>query len=365
MTRGRPVKRRKRSDGEGSIYSTKRNGIKYWAVQVSLPDGDRTRPKYFRSLELAKAGLLRMRMEIASGVLPSDMTFTEWSEHWLSTRRGLKAKTLEHYKSNISTASHFFGKKRLSKLQMSDIEGMNLSLLDSGRSSTSVRHIHGTVGTCLKGAYRRGLMSKDICSLVDAPKALKRKPVILSRQQWKQLISASRVSARELIAEFVLKTGMRINEALSITWSQIDTEAGTVTVGDSKTEAGRGRTIPLDGGLMRRLNILRTEHYTLQLANTGWNPTDLTFCTSAGNKQSYQNLQRRVLTPLLKEAGLPHLTWHHLRYNAGSYLLSENVPITAVSKILGHANPAITMSIYAHELREDLEQVREAMAKFA
>jgi hypothetical protein len=34
------------------------------------------------------------------------------------------------------------------------------------------------------------------------------------------------------------------------------------------------------------------------------------------------------------------------RHNAGSYLLSENVPITLVSKILGHANPAITMSIY-------------------
>ncbi|MQF70397.1 hypothetical protein FIL92_00220 [SAR202 cluster bacterium AD-812-D07_MRT_10900m] len=50
-----------------------------------------------------------------------------------------------------------------------------------------------------------------------------------------------------------------------------------------------------------------------------------------------------------------HLTWHHLRHNAGSYLLSENVPITAVSKILGHANPAITMNIYAHELEEDLD----------
>jgi hypothetical protein len=41
------------------------------------------------------------------------------------------------------------------------------------------------------------------------------------------------------------------------------------------------------------------------------------------------------------------------------------VPITAVSKILGHANPAVTMSIYAHELKEDFEQVRVAMAKFA
>jgi integrase len=58
-------------------------------------------------------------------------------------------------------------------------------------------------------------------------------------------------------------------------------------------------------------------------------------------------------------------TWHHLSYNAGSYLLSEHVPITAVSKILGHSNPAITMSIYAHELKEDFEQVRVAMAKFA
>jgi integrase len=63
-------------------------------------------------------------------------------------------------------------------------------------------------------------------------------------------------------------------------------------------------------------------------------------------------------------SGTP-VTVYFAQNNAGSYLLSENVPITAVSKILGHANPAITMSIYAHELKEDFEQVRVAMAKFA
>jgi len=81
------------------------------------------------------------------------------------------------------------------------------------------------------------------------------------------------------------------------------------------------------------------------------------------NRHSPEQVLRKLRQ--VEEAGLPHLTWHHLRHNAGSYLLSENVPITAVSKILGHANPAITMSIYAHELVEDLEQVRVAMAKFA
>ena len=55
------------------------------------------------------------------------------------------------------------------------------------------------------------------------------------------------------------------------------------------------------------------------------------------------------------------VTWEQI---GGLELLPEDVPITAVSKILGHANPAITMGIYAHELQEDLDQVREAMAKF-
>ena len=364
MTRGRPVKRRKRSSGEGSIMERVIKGVSYWVVRLTLSDGSRTKEKYFRSHEEASEALLRMRIETASGVVPSDMTFTEWSEHYISTRRGLKPKTLNQYTYNLAVASSFFGKKKLAKLSPADIEAMNNALIDSGLSSTYVRQIHTNVGTCLKGAYKRGLIAKDICSLVDAPKALKRKPIILSRGQWAQLIESTRATARELIIEFALKTGMRINEALSTTWSQID-EAGLVTVGDSKTEAGSGRSIPLDSALMQRLKTLRAEHRTIQLQHSSWNSDDFVFCTSEGKRNNRQNLQRRVLTPLLKEAGLPHLTWHHLRHNAGSYLLSENVPITAVSKILGHANPAITMGIYAHELSEDLEQVRVAMAKFA
>jgi integrase len=53
-----------------------------------------------------------------------------------------------------------------------------------------------------------------------------------------------------------------------------------------------------------------------------------------------------------------------IREIGGIELLPEDVPITAVSKILGHANPAITMGIHAHELQEDLDQVRVAMGKF-
>jgi len=365
MTRGRPVKRRKRSSGEGSIYKRAINGVTYWSVRVTLPDGTRSKAKYFRSNEAAKEALLKARVEIASGVLPSDMTFTDWADHWLSTKSGVKQKTLSQYKHNLAYASGFFGKKQLSKIQAHDLEIVLNSVREAGRSSNTARKLFMILSACLRSAYKRGLMVRDIAEQVDAPKATKRKPVILSREDWNKLINASRKSDRELIVEFVVKTGMRINEALNIRWDQVDSDNASVTVGDSKTEAGAGRTIPLDQSLLTRLTTLRSKHYEFQLQFRDWNPTGLVFCTGEGNFQSYQNLQRRVLNPLLKESGLPHLTWHHLRYNAGSYLLSENVPITVVSKILGHANPGITMSIYAHELPEDFALVRQAMAKFA
>ena len=94
MTRGRPVKRRKRRNKEGSIYVAKRSGIKYWAFQITMPDGKQSKPKYSRSLEAAQQALLKASAQIASGVLPSDMTFDDWSEHWLGTKVNVNQKTL-------------------------------------------------------------------------------------------------------------------------------------------------------------------------------------------------------------------------------------------------------------------------------
>ena len=363
--RGRPVKRRKRGSGEGSIYQRVIKGVEYWVFQITLPDGKQSNPKYSRSLQAAKQALFKARTEIASGVLPSDMTFADWAEHWVGNKVDMKQKTLDQYQHNLATAAGFFGKKQLDKVRAHDLEAMLRSGHDKGHSSNTLRKLHTVVSSCLRAAYKRGLIVRDISEQVDAPKATKRNVVVLSRADWQTLTITSRKSSRELIVEFALKTGMRITEALSITWEQVDSDSGYVTVGESKTEAGAGRSIPVDKGLMERLISVRAKHREIQMQGRGWNPTDLVFCTNMGNQNLLANLQIRVLTPLLKEAGLPHLTWHHLRHNAGSYLLSENVPITAVSKILGHANPAITMGIYAHELREDLEQVREAMAKFA
>jgi integrase len=54
---------------------------------------------------------------------------------------------------------------------------------------------------------------------------------------------------------------------------------------------------------------------------------------------------------LLKGASL-----HTLRHTHGSHLLAAGVPLTDVSTRLGHVNPHVTATVYAHALpgRDDL-----------
>ena len=60
---------------------------------------------------------------------------------------------------------------------------------------------------------------------------------------------------------------------------------------------------------------------------------------------------------------LPRMTPHSLRHLHASLLISEGLPITAVSKRLGHANAAVTMTTYAHALDNGDAQATEAIGR--
>ncbi len=50
----------------------------------------------------------------------------------------------------------------------------------------------------------------------------------------------------------------------------------------------------------------------------------------------------------LNTPGAPRLTFHSLRHTFASMLIAEGANVVYVSRQLGHANPAITLKIYAH-----------------
>jgi integrase len=53
---------------------------------------------------------------------------------------------------------------------------------------------------------------------------------------------------------------------------------------------------------------------------------------------------------LVSQTKLPRIRLHDTRHTAASLMLADGVPVKVVQELLGHSDPSITMSIYAHVL---------------
>lgn len=75
-----------------------------------------------------------------------------------------------------------------------------------------------------------------------------------------------------------------------------------------------------------------------------------------------RRLRRQRFARLVAAAGVPYVRFHDLRQTHATLLLKAGVPVHVVAQRLGHATPAITLSIYSHVLPR---QQSEAAAAFA
>ena len=51
---------------------------------------------------------------------------------------------------------------------------------------------------------------------------------------------------------------------------------------------------------------------------------------------------------MLRDADLPKIRFHDLRYTSASLMLNHGIPLIVVSRRLGHAKPSITLDIHGH-----------------
>ncbi|RFS83731.1 hypothetical protein D0T12_22225 [Actinomadura spongiicola] len=59
---------------------------------------------------------------------------------------------------------------------------------------------------------------------------------------------------------------------------------------------------------------------------------------------------------------LPHARLHDLRHVHATTLLLAGVPVHVVAARLGHADPAITLRVYAHVINEQLAEAADIFA---
>jgi len=65
-----------------------------------------------------------------------------------------------------------------------------------------------------------------------------------------------------------------------------------------------------------------------------------------------------------ERAGVRYVTFHGLRHTFATFALTNKVPLHVVTRLLGHASEAITLSEYAHSLPGSTVDAVEAVADY-
>lgn len=188
------------------------------------------------------------------------------------------------------------------------------------------------------------------------------------------LLAAAEGNRHEALIILAVTAGLRLGELLGLRWADVELTHGTVSVRRSVASVASGelifqepktprsrRTVTLTRAATAALKAHRRRQAEERIAAIAWEPFDLVFPDAIGRPQHPSNFTA-TWHPLRAKAGLPAtFRFHDLRHSAASLSLAAGVPITTVSEMLGHANTAITLSIYAHAVPGSQQQAADAM----
>jgi len=159
---------------------------------------------------------------------------------------------------------------------------------------------------------------------------------------------------RKAIVATLVFAGLRIGELVSLRWRDVDLAAARLTVGKSKTDAGR-RRVAIRGALHDELARIRPADA---------DPDSFVFGTPSGAPTGIENVRNRVLAPAVKSASaalvaadrppLPDgLTPHSMRRTFASVLYALGEDPRLVMTEMGHAHPGLALQIYAKEMSRE------------
>jgi integrase len=311
-------------------------------------------------LKEARAARAEIVSKLARGeqVAPSKLALADIAETWLETQLHLRRRTRERYETvlRLHVLPHL-GRLRVGSITEDDVGALMREMRGKGLSPATIRKTVMVLGRILGHAARRGLIPVNPVARLERgerPAVERPEMRVLERHEIGAVLDAADSTHRPLLATAIF-CGLRLGELLGLTWADIDFEAGLIHVRHQLDRDGQ-RVKPKTPQAVRSVVLMPAlarillEH---RLASPFKAEDDPVFASSVGTPLHYRNVSGRGLDVALEQAGLsggsrPKVRFHDLRHTAASLLIAEGLPVAYVAAQLGHADPSITLKVYAH-----------------
>jgi len=162
--------------------------------------------------------------------------------------------------------------------------------------------------------------------------------------------------------KFLLATGCRINEALALSWSDIDLDNAVVHITktlnckqetNSPKSKASYRDLDIDQATVTMLKV-----YKVRQIQEAWKigkTESVVFSDFIHEYPNNRTLQTRLRTHF-KRANVTNIGFHGFRHTHASLLLNSGIPYKELQHRLGHSTLSMTMDIYSHLSKESAKK---------
>lgn len=288
---------------------------------------------------------LRQNKNDNANITPS-ITLGEWIKKWLELYKVGKVKpsTLEQMQRYLKEI-----KAPLSNIPLKKLTSINLQEFLNGIDKLRKREkLFEFLKDALTKAKKNKLISEDLFDGVDKPKHNKKQSRALTHEEEARFVEACKMSNQGNLFLLCLYQGLRLGEALALTYDDIDFTAKTLTVNKSIDSLGNVTT-PKTTTSIRTLPLFSNTAELFEQRNSG---NIFTY-----PRKVYQNNMLRIC----KRLGFNGISIHSLRHTFATRCSERGVAVKVVQKWLGHSTIDMTLNVYTH-VNADFEQ--KEIAKF-
>jgi integrase len=265
--------------------------------------------------------------DIIPAVKKSGYTFFGWLDEWLEIYKKPNVKPNTLYTLEVAVRVHI--KPNLPDMALNLVSGLTLqkfltTISDKPRTRKTVYDV-------LNGAFRSAvelkLISDNPIQAVKIPVHQRERGKTLTVAERSAFFKAVKGHWLENLFLFLIYTGARRNEALSLNRSDVDFKNNLLHIRGTKTEKS-DRTIPLFKRVEKLLLSVKPDKAGYYFP---FRPDTATRCF-------------KKLCPIHK--------LHDLRHTFATICLETGIPLKVVQEWLGHSEISTTADIYSHVTHE-------------
>jgi integrase len=206
-------------------------------------------------------------------------------------------------------------------------------------SASSFNKERDTLRQIFQFAIRDGFILENPASHIKRRKLGKPQAVIPTKEQFSVLVKAfrggdPRAAEAANLVELLAYSGMRLAEATSMLWADVDFDRGsfTVTGGEVRTKNLEARTVPLFPAMRQLLERLRGEE------------------PPPGSDRIIQiKSAKKALITACRTASLPHFSHHAMRHYFVSNAIEAGIDFKVIAGWVGHKDGGVLVAkTYGH-----------------